>query len=168
MTIALIVLFGLNILVYENQALLSSRLIEVETSYQYQGFNFITSGNYHNQLLTFNIDYIVGGITAIVLLFNIKQIRGILEEVIDGNSFSLEVVKYLKKIGFGIMMGSVVISIAFHLFNIVDSLNQLGVSINFWWPIIDQSLILEGLLILLLAHIFQYGIYLQEEYDAAL
>lgn len=102
------------------------------------------------------------------MLFNIKQIRGILEEVIDGNSFSLEVVKYLKKLGFGIMMGSVVISIAFHLFNIVDSLNQLGVSINFWWPIIDQSLILERLLILLLAHIFQYGIYLQEEYDAAL
>ena len=151
-------------------------LFKLDTNYQYKALNFIMTTDLTNELIVSNVGSLWVVVTFIVLMFNITQIRGILEGVLEDKPFSSNIVCCIKKLAYGIIFGSLIISsltsitdfLSFQSLNIFESLNQIGVEVNFWWSIIEDSLILEGLLILLLAHVFQYGLHLQEEYDETL
>lgn len=106
---------------------------------------------------------IYSSIFAVILY----ELRKILKAVLLDKPFDKENSKCLTIIAAILMIGSLFVNIA--RVNIgtafVKITNITGISINYN---IDFSMLLYGILILMLAGIFKYGCYLQEEYDATL
>ena len=98
---------------------------------------------------------------------NFKQVRNILKTVETGTPFEKDNTKRLSKIGTVLIIGS-------FLFNAMNGLVTINIIKLFEWnkysfvysP--DLFILFTGLLILILAGIFNYGAYLQNEYDTTL
>jgi len=96
-----------------------------------------------------------------------KQVRNILKTVETGTPFEKDNTKRLSKIGAVLIIGS-------FLFNAMNGLVTINIIKLFEWnkysfvysP--DLFILFTGLLILILAGIFNYGAYLQNEYDTTL
>ena len=150
--------------------------MQLETTFDYHGLTFVINSGIADYLYityTTGIAILVG---EVILAYNIAQIRGILEGVLEDRPFSMAVVKYIKNLAFGIMIGSVILTsvqaitdyLVLNQLEFFGIFNQMEIEFNYFWAIIEDSLVFEGLLILLLAYVFQYGLRLQEEYDATL
>jgi len=150
--------------------------MKLEKVFDYHGLTFVIDSGIADYLYITYITGITILVGEVILVYNIAQIRGILEGVLEDRPFSRVVVKYIKNLAFGIMIGSVIFAsvqaitdyLVLNQLEFFEIFNQMEIKFNYFWAIIEDSLILEGLLILLLAHVFQYGLRLQEEYDATL
>lgn len=95
----------------------------------------------------------------------LKQLLGILKTVERNRPFTEENARRISVIGWILVVGSVVFSIvktvasevAIRAIDVVP-----GVTVTFQW---DVSLALAGFCLLILAGVFRYGAYLQQEYD---
>ena len=96
-----------------------------------------------------------------------KQISRILKTVEANRPFSEENSRSLTVIGFILLIGSFVIRVVEGIVAraIIDTLNIQNMQVNYS---IDGFMIIAGLLILILAGVFKYGSYLQQEYDTTL
>lgn len=150
--------------------------MKLETIFDYHGLTFVIDSGVADYLYMTCITGITILVWEVILVYNIGQMRGILEGVLEDRIFSMAVVKYIKNLSFGIVIGSVIFEsvqaitnyLVLNYLEFFGIFNQMEIKFNYFWAIIEDSLILEGLLILLLAHIFQYRLRLQEEYDATL
>ena len=150
--------------------------LKLETNFVYHGLSFVMKSNLDNYNYMSWLSVIELLIGNSVLLYNIVQIRGILAGVLEDNPFSKQIIKCVKKLAYGIIIGSLIFSttqaiinyLSLNHLNILESLYHAGIEVNYTFNIFENSLIVEGLLVLLLAHVFQYGLQLQEEYDATL
>ena len=137
--------------------------LKLETNFVYHGLSFVMNSNLDNYNYMSWLSVIELLIGNSVLLYNIVQI-------------SKQIIKCVKKLAYGIIIGSLIFSttqaiinyLSLNHLNILESLYQAGIEVNYTFNIFENSLIVEGLLVLLLAHVFQYGLQLQEEYDATL
>lgn len=92
------------------------------------------------------------------------QLKKLMKNVREGSPFSESSTGYLKYMGIGFLVASVVLPIINgSLFMVI--INQLEIfeaTINFS---LDIQLLFTGVLILILGYIFDYGAYLQEEHN---
>lgn len=125
-----------------------------------------------------NISIFSAYLVIALSMFIVKQIRAILKNVLNETPFTNECVKNIRLLGFAIIAVSFIKGTAelvlyqalARLINLNDILLNSGYvkSINQNISFFDGTTILAGLLILLVAGIFKYGTYLQEEYDSTL
>lgn len=109
----------------------------------------------------------MAGIISAGLSIIFKQISKILMTVETDKPFSEENSSRLTKIGFVMIIGSIVFNIAEGIVAraIIYTLKLQNMQINYG---ADSFMMLSGFLILILAGVFKYGNYLQQEYDATL
>lgn len=99
-----------------------------------------------------------------LILYGIKQVKNILKSIKDINPFTMNNVKSLKNLALSIMIYSVVLdmltSILFSAFvTKIFLLNLTNLHLNG---------LFIGLLIFVIADIFQYGVFLENEFDTTL
>ena len=124
--------------------------------------NIIVSSN--------NIKYIMCYIfSASIICFSIyylilKNIHKILTSVEDGKPFTYENVKYLYSTGKYLIIGSVAVGFTeyFIALTIVHRLEIHNINVNF---AINIYMFITGILVIVLGNVFEYGVYLQNEYD---
>ena len=99
-----------------------------------------------------------------VLLYELKRI---LKTVVADNPFEKGNSKNLTVIAFTLLAGSLILPIfeGRIAMAVIDVLKISNFNVNF---MIDWNLLMAGILILILAGVFQYGNYLQEEVDSTL
>ena len=92
---------------------------------------------------------------------------GILRSVKKGSPFVKENASRLSIMGFILIGGSIIVGFIYSLmvYTIFEALKITNLSVNFQ---INSTMFASGLLLLILAGVFRYGSYLQEEYDATL
>ena len=114
------------------------------------------------QAISFMAAIISAGLSIIF-----KQISKILKTVESDRPFSEENSGRLTIIGFVLIIGSFVFKIAECIVAnaMIHALNIQNVQVNYS---ADGFMMLTGFLILILAGVFKYGNYLQQEYDATL
>lgn len=112
------------------------------------------------------ITYLISALLSLSLsLYGIKQILNILKSIVkDISPFIMDNAKSLKKLAYTIITYSVVADI---LANILCSAFVIKI-FTFDLSNIHLSGVLVGGLIFIIADIFQYGVYLQNEYDTTL
>ena len=105
-------------------------------------------------------------LSSIFVIVN-HNLRLILKTVTDNRPFERNNAKRLFIIGIVLIISSVVRKFIEGIFAlaVIDMLKIENIDVNFT---IDGAMLLFGFLILILAGVFQYGSYLQEEYDATL
>lgn len=105
-------------------------------------------------------------ISSIFVIVN-HNLRLILKNVADNRPFKRNNAKRLFMIGIVLIISSVIRRFIEGIFvlAIINMLKIENIDVNFT---IDGAMLLFGFLILILAGVFQYGSYLQEEYDATL
>jgi hypothetical protein len=99
-----------------------------------------------------------------VLLYELKRI---LKNVVADNPFEKGNSKNLTVIAITLLVGSLILPIfeGRIAMAVIDVLKISNFNVNF---MIDWNLLMAGILILILAGVFQYGNYLQEEVDSTL
>lgn len=114
------------------------------------------------QAISFMAAIIAAGLSIIF-----KQVSSILKTVEADRPFSEENSGRLTIIGFVLIFGSFVFKIAQGIVAsaIVHTLDIQNIQINYTT---DGFMMISGFLILILAGVFKYGSYLQQEYDATL
>ena len=110
--------------------------------------------------------FVIGISCALGALF-LRQLVGILREVENGRPFSPDNAKRLGKMGILVIVSSIVYRIgqAAALNTVIDLAGLNDLTVNFA-P--DMDMIFIGILLFILAGIFKYGSYLQDEFDATL
>ena len=110
--------------------------------------------------------FVIGLSCAMGALF-LRQLVGILRDVEEGRPFSPDNARRLGKMGVLVIVISVVYRIgqAAALSTLIDMAGLNDFSVNFA-P--NTDMIFIGILLFILAGIFKYGGYLQDEYDATL
>ena len=95
------------------------------------------------------------------------QLIDILRSVQKGSPFVKENASRLAKMGYILLGGSIIVGFTYSLmvYTIFEALKITNISVNFQ---INSTMFASGLLLLILAGVFRYGSYLQEEYDATL
>jgi len=101
-----------------------------------------------------------------VLLYGIKQVKDILYSIINSYTpFTIANTTRLRNLAFGIigygLFGKLIVNLSVALF-----VTQI-VSITIF-EIFNIFSIISGILLLIISHIFKYGVYLQEESDTTL
>lgn len=129
------------------------------------------------QIMTVSIPLLIEASVALAVLFFItRHLLVILKDVLDKRPFSGEGVVHLRQLGIWIMLSSLQTGLHGLILNYqlgilgFNDLTFMGskIPVNLNINVFDGSLLFVGLLILLLSRIFQYGSFLQEEYDATL
>lgn len=103
----------------------------------------------------------IGAVLAVIL----KQLELILGTVKDDKPFAPENSKRLTTIGITLMIGAFIERAGefFVASTMIDTLKLNDLSVNFS---ADSNMILIGFVVLVLAGVFKYGCYLQNEYDS--
>lgn len=103
--------------------------------------------------------------TIMAILF--KNLIGILKTVREDRPFARDNANRLTTMGVILLISSVVANVirAAMVLAIVNTLNIPNIEVNFSF---DLTMLLMGLLLLILAGVFRYGSYLQEEVDSTL
>lgn len=106
-------------------------------------------------------------VISLMLLIIAHNLRLILKTIAKDCPFERSNSKRLLMIGIVLMVGSVVLKFVegIVVLAIIDMLKIKNIDVIFT---VDGAMLLTGFLILILAGVFRYGSYLQEEYDATL
>jgi len=106
-------------------------------------------------------------VISLMLLIIAHNLRLILKTIAKDCPFERSNSKRLLIIGIVLMVGSVVLKFVegIVVLAIIDMLKIKNIDVIFT---VDGAMLLTGFLILILAGVFRYGSYLQEEYDATL
>lgn len=113
-------------------------------------------------------------VSLVILFFITKHLRNILANVVAKKPFSADSAKQVRYLGFWVMGSSLLSGLGdlntYYMFRMLDLetliTNAGHFSLKYNINIIDMNILFVGFLILLLSRIFQYGNYLQEEFDA--
>lgn len=109
---------------------------------------------------------IMGASSAIILALVFKQLSEILKRTIKSSPFDYSNSKRIALIGKIIIGGAFLIEAAkaglAYVIIITFKLNDFNVN----YSIVNFGMLLFGILILILAQVFKYGSYLQQEYDS--
>ncbi len=109
---------------------------------------------------------------SVAFIYIVKQLRCIVEHTLSEQPFNQETIKAVRNVGIGVIVTSIVMNLGlslinlnvFSVFNIASSLgHNISTQVNI--NVIDGASILIGLVIILIASVFQYGQSLQEEVD---
>lgn len=102
---------------------------------------------------------------GIILAIIFRQLELILGTVKNDKPFTAENSRRLSIIGATLMIGAFVKRIGECLvaYNIINTLKLFDVNVNYS---ADSSMIITGFIVLILAGVFKYGSYLQNEYDS--
>ena len=103
----------------------------------------------------------------ILILLVLSQLRIILKNVVNKNPFAEKNAKSIKNIGYVIMASSLVMPVtkAFLINKIIHAFNLSNVNVVYT---VNIEVLIIGILLLLVSAIFNYGAYLQQEYDTTL
>jgi hypothetical protein len=103
----------------------------------------------------------------ILILLVLSQLRIILKNVVNENPFAEKNAKSIKNIGYVIIASSLVMPVtkAFLINKIIHAFNLSNVNVVYT---INIEVLIIGILLLLVSAIFNYGAYLQQEYDTTL
>jgi len=103
----------------------------------------------------------------ILILLVLSQLRIILKNVVNENPFAEKNAKSIKNIGYVIMASSLVMPVtkAFLINKIIHAFNLSNVNVVYT---VNIEVLIIGILLLLVSAIFNYGAYLQQEYDTTL
>ena len=103
----------------------------------------------------------------ILILLVLGQLRIILKNVVNKNPFAEKNAKSIKNIGYVIMASSLVMPVtkAFLINKIIHAFNLSNVNVVYT---VNIEVLIIGILLLLVSAIFNYGAYLQQEYDTTL
>lgn len=103
----------------------------------------------------------------ILILLVLGQLRIILKNVVNENPFAEKNAKSIKNIGYVIMASSLVMPVtkAFLINKIIHAFNLSNVNVVYT---VNIEVLIIGILLLLVSAIFNYGAYLQQEYDTTL
>lgn len=111
-------------------------------------------------------------LTMLVVLFLIRELIRILEAVKSGVPFTDDSVKHIYRLGIGMIVYSVIVESAngliasvFMQMSIHQDAVPNGVHVSANMLSVDTQILFAGLLVLLFGKIFQYGLFLQQEYD---
>jgi hypothetical protein len=106
----------------------------------------------------------VGVLNIGFLLYLLVLLKRVMTNVAAKNPFVKENVTYLRYMGLGYLIASVILSWANSLFlyQVVETLDLYDATVNFSMEI--PSLFM-GAILLIVAYVFDYGTYLQEEHD---
>ena len=106
-------------------------------------------------------------ISCLMAVFLLRQLIGMLREVEEGRPFSQTNAKRLAKMGILLFISSVLYPIGQGVMmnTMINAAGCYDLGVKFS-P--DTSMIFIGILLFILAGIFRYGSYLQDEYDATL
>lgn len=106
-------------------------------------------------------------VISLMFLIIVNNLRLILKTIANDCPFERSNSKRLLIIGIVLMIGSVVLNFVEGIvaLAIIDMLKIKNIDVIFT---VDGAMLLTGFLILILAGVFRYGSYLQEEYDATL
>lgn len=109
--------------------------------------------------------FLVIAISCLIGALFLRQLIGILREVERGRPFSQANARRLGKMGIIAIVSSVAyrIGVAAVLHSVMDIAGLNNINVNYS-P--DANMIFVGILLFILAGIFKYGSYLQDEYDA--
>lgn len=103
----------------------------------------------------------------IMILFVLQQLKKILKNVVDAKPFAKENAKSIMYTGYIVIAGSVIVPVikAFMVNKIVHAFDISNVNVVYT---INTEILILGILLLLLSAIFNYGAYLQQEYDTTI
>lgn len=103
----------------------------------------------------------------ILILLVLSQLRIILKNVVNENPFAEKNAKSIKNIGYVIIASSLVMPVtkAFLINKIIHAFNLSNVNVVYT---INIEVLIIGILLLIVSAIFNYGAYLQQEYDTTL
>lgn len=103
-------------------------------------------------------------VICLILIPIFRQLTLILRSTKEGKPFAPENSRRLAIIGFSLIIGSIIIktSEAIVAWQMVNNFKLNNLNVNFG---IDINMFLVGFLVIILAGIFNYGCYLQSEYD---
>ncbi|HPJ76471.1 MAG TPA: DUF2975 domain-containing protein [Clostridia bacterium] len=103
----------------------------------------------------------------ILILLVLSQLKIILKNVVNKNPFAEKNAKSIKNIGYVIMASSLVMPVtkAFLINKIIHAFNLSNVNVVYT---VNIEVLIIGILLLLVSAIFNYGAYLQQEYDTTL
>lgn len=103
----------------------------------------------------------------ILILLVLGQLRIILKNVVNENPFAEKNAKSIKNIGYVIMASSLVMPVtkAFLINKIIHAFNLSNVNVVYT---VNIEVLIIGILLLIVSAIFNYGAYLQQEYDTTL
>ncbi|NLM41239.1 MAG: DUF2975 domain-containing protein [Firmicutes bacterium] len=104
------------------------------------------------------------GVYALVFLYLLRRLREVVATVADRSPFQRDNPKRIRALGLGVTAAAFLIPAANSLvaWRMISSFNLDGFSV-LYTP--DLKLMFAGLLLLILAAVFDYGCYLQEEMD---
>lgn len=129
----------------------------------------ISTGDISNASIGEIYSYMFAGITLFLILFLLvlSQLRVILKNVVNEKPFAEKNAKSIMNIGYVVMAGSIVIPItkAFLINKIIHAFNLSNVNVVYT---INVEVLIIGILLLLVSAIFNYGAYLQQEYDTTI
>lgn len=122
----------------------------------------------HTKIRTLIINAcIIYEVILLVLLFITIQLRRIVQFVRNKQPFSKSCIKHIKYLAYGVIMYSFILGLLDNIWDLLLvrtlQLSETVISLNF-----NFVMMIMGFLILFLSHIFKYGAYLQDEYDATL
>ena len=103
----------------------------------------------------------------ILILLVLSQLRIILKNVVNENPFAEKNAKSIKNIGYVIIASSLVMPVtkAFLINKIIHAFNLSNVNVVYT---VNIEVLIIGILLLIVSAIFNYGAYLQQEYDTTL
>ena len=106
-------------------------------------------------------------VVSLIMIVIAHNLRSILKTIKDERPFDKNNSKRILVIGIVLIAGSVIIKIVEGMtaLAIINSLEIKNVDVVFT---VDGAMLLPGILIIILAGIFRYGSYLQDEYDTTL
>lgn len=125
-----------------------------------------------------NILLFSSAIKILFSIFCIKQLQKIINSVKMGTPFTNDCVKSINTLGKLIIISSILIPIVSNIFELYQfrmfNINKILISSNFisnihyTFNLFDGSIFIFGIIILILGKVFEYGCYLQDEYDSVL
>lgn len=127
--------------------------------------DFVSEGTYNIKSVL-----LIAGVSGVVNIGFIQLIligiRKLILKVKEGSPFDFKNAEVLRRMGMFFIAGSIVLPLAntAMMSTLVHTFNVIGESrVNF---AIDLQFVFMGLLIMVLAYVFSYGSYLQEEHDS--
>lgn len=122
----------------------------------------------NSDLISISSSFLIGiSLSLLLATIVLRQLRFVMINVAASKPFHEKNSIRIKNIGCAVIAGSIIIPIskAYMMSKIMDTFELANVSVVYS---INVEIMFIGILLLLLSAIFQYGAYLQQEYDTTL
>ena len=130
-------------------------------------FNTDTLSNTTSIVDIFSLMYANAILFTILILLVLSQLKIILKNVVNEKPFAEKNAKSIRNIGYVVMASSILMPVAkaFVFNKFIHEFNLSNVNVIYS---INTEVLIIGILLLIVSAIFNYGAYLQQEYDTTL